>query len=283
MKKLLFIVIVTASSLVVTQRGTAAETAQKPAKPDVKGELEGLVGKVQAKLKDGKRTEADLAAELKSFDALIAKHKSEKTDEVAQIAFMKAMLYLQVFENTEKGTEMLKQIKRDFPDTKPGQNVDNMLASLQQQEEAKKVQSALVEGSKFPEFAEKDTAGKPLSIASFKGKVLLIDFWATWCGPCVAELPNVLAAYEKHHKKGFEIIGISLDQDEAALKNFTKTKKMPWQQFFDGKGWENTLAVKYGIKSIPATYLIDGGGKIIGKNLRGDDLSKAVAEALAKK
>lgn len=283
MKKLLFIVIVTASSLVVTQRGTAAETAQKPAKPDVKGELEGLVGKVQAKLKDGKRTEADLAAELKSFDALIAKHKSEKTDEVAQIAFMKAMLYLQVFENTEKGTEMLKQIKRDFPDTKPGQNVDTMLASLQQQEEAKKVQSALVEGSKFPEFAEKDTAGKPLSIASFKGKVLLIDFWATWCGPCVAELPNVLAAYEKHHKKGFEIIGISLDQDEAALKNFTKTKKMPWQQFFDGKGWENTLAVKYGIKSIPATYLIDGGGKIIGKNLRGDDLSKAVAEALAKK
>ena len=220
---------------------------------------------------------------LKSFDALIAKHKSEKTDEVAQIVFMKAMLYLQVFENTEKGTEMLKQIKRDFPDTKPGQNVDNMLASLQQQEEAKKVQSALVEGSKFPEFAEKDTAGKPLSIASFKGKVLLIDFWATWCGPCVTELPNVLAAYEKHHKKGFEIIGISLDQDEAALKNFTKTKKMPWQQFFDGKGWENTLAVKYGVKSIPATYLLDGEGKIIGKNLRGDDLSKAVAAALAKK
>ena len=283
MKKLLFIVIVTASSLVVTQRGTAAETAQKPGKPDVKAELEELVGKVQAKLKDGKRTEAELASELKSFDELIAKHKSEKTDEVAQIVFMKAMLYLQVFENTEKGTEMLKQIKRDFPDTKPGQNVDNMLASLQQQEEAKKVQSALVKGSKFPEFAEKDTTGKPLSIASFKGKVLLIDFWATWCGPCVAELPNVLAAYEKHHKKGFEIIGISLDQDEAALKNFTKTKKMAWQQFFDGKGWENTLAVKYGIKSIPATYLIDGEGKIIGKDLRGDDLSKAVAEALAKK
>ena len=137
-----------------------------------------------------------------------------------------------------------------------------------------------MEGLKFPGFEEKDVAGKPLSIDNYKGKVVLIDFWATWCGPCVAELPNVLKVYEKHHGKGFDIIGISLDQDEAKLTSFTKQKNMTWQQFFDGQGWGNKLAAKYGVNSIPATFLLDGEGKIIGKDLRGEALEEAVTKAL---
>ena len=93
----------------------------------------------------------------------------------------------------------------------------------------------------------------------------------------------MLKAYEAHHAKGFEIIGISLDQDEKKLKAFIEEKKMTWAQYFDGKGWANKLAGKYGVNSIPATYLLDGEGKIIGKNLRGEALEKAVAKALEKK
>jgi thiol-disulfide isomerase/thioredoxin len=113
--------------------------------------------------------------------------------------------------------------------------------------------------------------------------VVLLDFWATWCGPCVHELPNVIATYQKHHEKGFDIIGISLDEDEKKLQTFREEKKMTWQQFFDGKGWSNKLAVKYGVQSIPATFLLDVEGKIIGSDLRGEDLEQAVEKALAQR
>lgn len=139
---------------------------------------------------------------------------------------------------------------------------------------------ALTVGAPFPDFEEQDLDGKPLSVGKFKGKVVLIDFWATWCGPCIQELPNVLKAYEKYHEKGFEIIGISLDNEKEKLTSFIKAKKLPWPQYFDGKGWESKLGVKYGIDSIPATYLLDKEGKIIAKGLRGDALEKAVEKAL---
>jgi peroxiredoxin len=276
MKRKILVAIAAGSLLLSCPRGFGAEES------DASDELRDLVTKIQTKLKEGKNTEKDLADELKEFDALLTKHKDEKTDEVAQIHLMKAMLYLQVFDNTDKGVELVKQLKRDFPDTKPAQGADQILESIEKQAAARKIQRDLVEGSKFPDFEEKDLAGKPLSIASYKGKVVLVDFWATWCGPCIAELPNVQKAYEKHHDKGFEIIGISLDQDETKLSNFIKQKNMPWQQFFDGKGWGNKLAAKYGVNSIPATYLLDGEGKIIAKNLRGEELEQAVGKALAK-
>jgi peroxiredoxin len=220
---------------------------------------------------------------MKEFDSLLAQHKGETTEDVAQILFMKALLYVQIFDDTEKGTVILKQLQKDFPDTKQGKQVDTLLASFERQKEADKVRRSLVVGSKFPDFNEKDVSGKPLSIANYKGKVVLVDFWATWCGPCVRELPNVLAAYKKYHPKGFEIMGISLDQSVEKLKDFTKEQGMTWQQFFDGKVWQNKLAQTYGVMSIPATYLLDKEGIIIGKDLRGEELEKAVAEALAKR
>jgi len=249
---------------------------------DTSSELKALITKVQNKLHEGKKTEADLGDELKEFDELIAKHKEEKTDESAQIVFMKAMLYLEVFKKADKAIELVQQLKKDYPDTKAAKNADEVLESMKQQEAALRIQGSLVEGAKFPDFDEKDIAGKSLSVANFKGKVVLIDFWATWCAPCVGELPNVIKSYEKHHDKGFEIIGVSLDQNEAGLKSFTKDRNMTWQQYFDGKGWGNKLAQKYGIQSIPATFLLDGDGKIIGRDLRGEALEEAVAKALVK-
>jgi peroxiredoxin len=257
----------------------AATSFAAESNPAAAADLKALVTKVQTviKAKKGdKITESDLASELKEFDALIEKYKSDKSDDVAQIVLMKASLYLQLLNNEKQGNEIMEQLKRDFPDSKP-------VAMLKRQEEAKKIRASLVKGAQFPDFQEKDLTGKPLSIAGLKGKVVLVDFWATWCGPCVAELPNVLAAYKKHHDAGFEIVGISLDSDRAKLDSFIEKKEMPWPQFFDGKGWENKLGQKYGVNSIPATYLLDREGKIIATNLRGDALEAAVEKALAQK
>jgi peroxiredoxin len=249
----------------------------------VTAELKEIISQVRAKLREGTPTEASLADQLKAFDALLAKHKDEKTDDVAQILYMKAMLYLQVFEDDKKGAELVQQLKTEFPETHQGKNADEILDGIKRQAEARKLQSSLVAGVKFPDFEEKDLEGGPLSIANYKGKVVLIDFWATWCGPCVAELPNVLKTYEKHHAQGFDIIGISLDQDQAKLKKFIADKQMPWKQYFDGKGWGSKLGAKYGVNSIPATYLLDGEGKIIAKNLRGEALETAVAKVVSAK
>jgi peroxiredoxin len=256
--------------LLSAPRGVAAD------KGDAAAELKALVTKIQTKLRAGEQTEAALAPELKEFDDLLAEHKGEKTDVVAQILFMKAQLYEQVFKDTTKGDALIEQLKRDFPDSGPAK-------MIRLEAEAKKVRDALKAGTKFPDFSEKDTAGQPLSIANYKGKVVLLDFWATWCAPCRAELPNVIKTYEAHHKDGFKIIGISLDQDKQKLESFTKEQNMTWPQFFDGKGWQNKLAVKYGIHGIPATFLLDGQGTIIGKDLRGEDLEEAVTKALARK
>ena len=270
MKIKLLAALVALSLLQSLTSGLAAE------KGNASAELKALVTKIQTKLRAGQQTEADLADELKQFDALLAEHQGEKTDEVARILFMKAKLYEQVLKDSAKADAAMEQLQRDFPDTEPARIVKEEAAS-------KKLRGSLVQGGKFPDFAEKDLAGKPLSIANYKGKVVLVDFWATWCPPCRAELPNVLKTYAAHHKDGFEIVGISLDEDQQKLTSFIKNQNMTWAQYFDGKGWRNKLATKYGVNSIPTTYLLDGQGTIIGQDLRGEDLEQAVVKALAKK
>lgn len=247
---------------------------------DAKAELQALIEKVKTKLQAGQKGEAALAPELAEFDTLLAAHQGEKTDDVGNILFMKALLYAQVLENDEKATSLLKQVQADYPDTDSAKNADKVMASIAAQAAAHKIKAGLKEGAVFPPFDEKDLDGKPLSIASHKGKVVMIDFWATWCGPCVGELPNVLKAYEKYHGKGFEIIGISLDQDHDKLTAFLKEKNVTWAQYFDGQGWQNKLAQQYGVNSIPATYLLDGEGKIIARDLRGEALETELAKVL---
>ncbi len=245
---------------------------------DATNELKELITKVKTDLQAGKKTEAELADDLKQFDALLAEHEGEKTDAVARILYMKAMLYAEVFQNPTKADQLMKQLNTDFSGTPL---VAEMKQQAEKQKAAEAIQRSLVVGATFPDFVETDINGKPLSIANYKGKIVLMDFWATWCGPCRGEIPNVVATYQKYHEKGFEIIGVSLDQERQKLLDYTKQQNMTWQQYFDGEGWGNKLAVKYGIQSIPAAFLLDGHGKIIGRDLRGDELTQAVAKALA--
>jgi peroxiredoxin len=135
-------------------------------------------------------------------------------------------------------------------------------------------------GKKAMDFNVKDLDGNDLSLEKYRGNVILLDFWAVWCKPCIAEMPNVKGVYEKHKNANFQIIGISLDQSREKLIGYLEKEGITWPQFFDGNGWENWVAKMYGINSIPRMYLIDGDGIVRKANVRGHALEPAVAELI---
>jgi peroxiredoxin len=129
-------------------------------------------------------------------------------------------------------------------------------------------------------FAAKDLQGKPVSLAAVRGKVVLLHFWAAWSPPAVQALPEIKRAYSKYHLKGLEVVGVSLDENRAALASFIKKNKMPWPQVFDGKGWNSRVPASYGVKAIPFVLLIGKNGKIAAVNPQGK-VEAAVKAALA--
>jgi thiol-disulfide isomerase/thioredoxin len=134
--------------------------------------------------------------------------------------------------------------------------------------------------------------GREVDVAALRGKVVLIDFWATWCGPCIQELPNVVAAYNQYHPQGFEIVGISFERAPDPSKPspkqktaeqmlaFTRENKMPWPQYYDGLSWGNPIGKQYGINGIPAMFLLDKRGLIVSTNARGPKLAQEIDRLL---
>jgi thiol-disulfide isomerase/thioredoxin len=175
-----------------------------------------------------------------------------------------------------------RALQKEFPQRDEAYQALWIAASVTDPETARGIAGEIIAGSAPDEEKEQarrllkrlDAIGKPMDIqytsidgrqvdlAKMKGKVVLVDFWATWCPPCVAEMPDVKATYEKLHDKGFEIVGISLDVDKDALAGFVKENGMPWPQYFDGLRWSNKLVAEFGITSVPSMWLVDKQGNV---------------------
>jgi peroxiredoxin len=165
--------------------------------------------------------------------------------------------------------------------------LDTSLISLpviQNLKERVRVMKTVAIGQKAPDFTLNDADDKPVMLSSkFGPKLLLIDFWASWCGPCRMENPNVVKVYNEFHKKGFDIFGVSLDHEKSDWTKAIKDDKLTWTHVSDLKWWNSAAAKLYAVNSIPANFLLDETGKIIGKNLRGEELYKKVSETLGAK
>ncbi len=148
--------------------------------------------------------------------------------------------------------------------------------------EEKMAQEATAVGKTYTDFAMPNPQGKTIKVSDYvkKNKYTLIDFWASWCGPCRAEMPTVVKAYSTYHKKGFEVVGVSFDNNKAAWTKAIKSLKLPWPHMSDLKGWGCAAASIYNIKGIPANVLVDKNGTIIAKDLRGEDLLNKLAELM---
>ena len=171
----------------------------------------------------------------------------------------------------------------NYPDPEQAQNTYAMLSEAgkrspygQELGEALMIAAKTGIGVK-PEFTLPGIDGKPLTLSSLRGKVVLVDFWASWCGPCRKENPNLVNAYAKYHDKGFEILGISLDDKKANWEKAIVADQLKWLHASDLKAWKSDLVVEYGIKSIPTSFLLDREGRIIAKNLRGEELEKILS------
>ncbi len=191
-------------------------------------------------------------------------------------SFLSVLLLDNMFNQPEVNIEKIKQVYANIAPrlktTKPGLSVKTKIENFKD----------ISEGNAAPEFSGPTPDGKTLSLKQAMGKVTIIDFWASWCGPCRKENPSVVALYNDYHAKGLNIIGVSLDKDAAKWKEAIAKDGLTWSHVSNLQFWTDPIAVLYNIKSIPATYILDEKGMIIASNLRGEELRAKIASLLDK-
>lgn len=208
------------------------------------------------------------------YSDVLAKKIKENNSSFASIMAIQQLRpenYLDVYKALDKG------LSAKYPDNK---DIKSYHAMVQQTEMMVSRTQAIKVGAEAPELILPMPNDKDLALSSLRGKVVLIDFWASWCGPCRKEIPNVKRAYEKYKNKGFEILGVSLDKDRDAWLGAISKEGLTWPQVSDLKFWQSEACQIYAVQSIPYTVLVDKEGKIIATDLRGAELDKKLAEVL---
>ncbi len=211
---------------------------------------------------------------IKSYSDEVAKKIKENPNSFASIMAIQQLrpeFYLDIYKILDKG------LKEKYP---TNNDVKAFHGMVEQTEMTVNRSQAIKIGAEAPELLLPMANGKELALSSFRGKTVLIDFWASWCGPCRKELPNVKRCYEKYKAKGFEIYGVSLDKERDAWIEAISEEGLTWPQVSDLKFWQSEAVRIYAIESIPFTVLIGKDGKIIATDLRGADLDKKLAEVL---
>jgi thiol-disulfide isomerase/thioredoxin len=241
--------------------------------------MDSLQGKFEAAMgmfdkKDSAKLDSLNLAFQGPYNKLLDKMSEKMTNAIkAHTKSYAALAFLPML-NPEKSETLFKELSKNlsekYPKSKEVQSFEKQVKDLYK----------LAGGSAAPEISQASPDGKMQTLSSLKGKVVLIDFWASWCKPCLKESPNVVKLYDKYKSKGFEILGVSLDKEKEDWVKAIADYKLNWIHVSDLAWWKNKAALDYGVQSIPFTVLLDKEGNIIAKGLRGEELEAKVAEIL---
>jgi len=234
-------------------------------------EVLALQGKYQNAMTTGNTSEADKAKI--DYQAIIDNNKVYTKNFVKEHSNSVVSAYITLFQLADQidVAELDSLASKFAPELSKSEYVVKINERIQEQ---KKTAIGIV----APDFTMNDPEGKPIQLSSLRGKIVLVDFWAAWCGPCRQENPNVVKLYQQYHDKGFEILGVSLDKNKEDWLKAIKADNLTWMHVSDLQYWQNAAARLYGVNAIPQSFLLDKDGKIIGKGLRGEQLANKLME-----